>query len=572
MLLLILLVATVVATLIVNRGLTKGRLGRSEWFMDRKGMAIALLGVFLFGVFLFINSVSNSNTFLVRSSKMMGEFAWQIAAIFTSMLIRLDRRQNRCTMKAYLPTLILAFLIIYLRIIFIPNSVIRLVFPAMLLIFTVWQFWVNVKMFSGVDRRDRILLWASAAVMTVATLISWAGVVMGSLMLLIAWMFLLSFLESILAFDELLGRYYNRYIKQRKSEYRMKNPMMPLSLTKGAYIEVTWLYDLLKTSVIPLLIVWSFPAAIFMACKVFNFTKVAEGIFYSPFIQISNESKDGFHLSLFMIILIVGLFYVFRYLVYATKAFYRSWKTQAAIRKLGENVVFKETDINFNLADNVFTLLLWGIYILIVFLMLRIPASGLALVSTGLATGIGFAMKDILNNFFYGIQLMGGRVRVGDTVECDGIRGTVVGLSYQTTKLEAFDGSILFFTNSALFSKNFKNLTRNNVYQIITLDVGVKYGTDIEKARQVILDALDPLMVKDKYGRDVVDKRQGVMVRLQEFGDSSVNLQVRMSITVDSFGVFQARAREAIYNAFNANGIEIPFPQQDLYIKEAPKD
>ena len=167
---------------------------------------------------------------------------------------------------------------------------------------------------------------------------------------------------------------------------------------------------------------------------------------------------------------------------------------------------------------------------------------------------------------------MGGRVRVGDTVECDGIRGTVVGLSYQTTKLEAFDGSILFFTNSALFSKNFKNLTRNNVYQIITLDVGVKYGTDIEKARQVILDALDPLMVKDKYGRDVVDKRQGVMVRLQEFGDSSVNLQVRMSITVDSFGVFQARAREAIYNAFNANGIEIPFPQQDLYIKEAPKD
>ena len=571
MLLLILLVATVVATLIVNRGLTKGRLGRSEWFMDRKGMAIALLGVFLFGVFLFINSVSNSNTFIVRSSKMMGEFAWQIAAIFTSMLIRLDRRQNRCTMKAYLPTLILAFLIIYLRIIFIPNSVIRLVFPAMLLIFTVWQFWVNVKMFSGVDRRDRILLWASAAVMTVATLISWAGVVMGSLMLLIAWMFLLSFLESILAFDELLGRYYNRYIKQRKSEYRMKNPMMPLSLTKGDYIEVTWLYDLLKTSVIPLLIVWSFPAAIFMACKVFNFTKVAEGIFYSPFIQISNESKEGFHLSLFMIILIVGLFYVFRYLVYATKAFYRSWKTQAAIRKLGENVVFKETDINFNLVDNVFTLLLWGIYILIVFLMLRIPASGLALVSTGLATGIGFAMKDILNNFFYGIQLMGGRVRVGDTVECDGIRGTVVGLSYQTTKLEAFDGSILFFTNSALFSKNFKNLTRNNVYQIITLDVGVKYGTDIEKARQVILDALDPLMVKDKYGRDVVDKRQGVMVRLQEFGDSSVNLQVRMSITVDSFGVFQARAREAIYNAFNANGIEIPFPQQDLYIKEAPK-
>ena len=133
-------------------------------------------------------------------------------------------------------------------------------------------------------------------------------------------------------------------------------------------------------------------------------------------------------------------------------------------------------------------------------------------------------MKDILNNFFYGVQLMSGRVRVGDIVECDGIRGTVVGLSYQSTQIEAIDGSIIFFTNSALFSKNFKNLTRNNSYQLVTFTVGVKYGTDVEKARDVILEALKPLLVTDKYGREVVDQKKGITVRVANFGDSSVDL------------------------------------------------
>ena len=567
MLLFILLIATFISTLIVNKGLMRGRMGQSEWLVERKGLCIALLGVLIFALFLLINSAISRNTFIVRSSNMMQEFAWLIAAIFTSMLIRLDKRQIQCTLKAYLPTLIMAFIIIYLRSIFIPNSVIRLVFPALLLLFTVWQFAVNFKMLDEVDRRDRILLWASATAMTVATLISWAGVVMGSLMLLIAWMFLLSMLESIVAISEMLARYYEKHIKKRKSEYRLKHPSMPLSSARGAYIEITWLYDFLDMTVIPLLTVCSFPLAVFLACNVFNFTKVAEDIFFTPFVKL----EDGFQVSLSKIIYVISLFYTFRYIVYAAKAFFRSMKTKAAVRKLGEDVVFKETDINFNLANNIITLVGWGLYVLIVFLMLKIPSSGLALVSTGLATGIGFAMKDILNNFFYGIQLMSGRVRVGDIVECDGIRGTVVGLSYQTTQIEALDSSIMFFTNSTLFNKNFKNLTRNNSYQLVTFTVGVRYGTDVEKARKVILEALSGLMHKDKYGREVVDRKRDITVRVENFSDSSVDIKILLYTTVETFLSFPAQAREAIYNAFNENGIEIPFPQVDVHVKDIPE-
>jgi small-conductance mechanosensitive channel len=573
MLLFVLGLAMVAGTLIVNKGVKRSRMGKTEWFQQHKGMIIALLGVFLFGVFLFISGRVSSNTFIVRSTKMMGEFAWLIAAIFVSMLIRLDKSQIRNTLVSYLPTLIMAFIVIYFRIIFIPNSVINLLFPGLLLLATIWQFWVNSRKYPNEDRGDSILLWISAVVMAIATILSWAGVVMGSLLLLIWWIFQLAMLETLIAIFELLKRYYDSHVKKRMAEYRNNNPNMPLPANvKGSFIRVTWLDDLLKMTVMPLLDIWSFPAAVFMACSVFNFNTVAEDFFFTPFIKAGSEaSGGGVTMSLFHIILIVSLYFVFRYLVYAGKAFYRAWKTSEAVRKLGENVMFKETDINFNLANNIITLLLWGIYVIIIFLMLKIPASGLALITTGLATGMGFAMKDILNNFFYGIQLMGGRVRVGDVVECDGIRGTVVGLSYQTTQIEGVDSSIMFFTNSALFNKNFKNLTRNNSYQLISFKVGVKYGTDVEQARQIIVDAITPLMVKDKYGRDVVDKRFGVMVRVNDFADSSVVLNILVKVTVETYASFPAKAKEAVYKAFNENGIEIPFPQQDVYIKEVPE-
>ena len=60
------------------------------------------------------------------------------------------------------------------------------------------------------------------------------------------------------------------------------------------------------------------------------------------------------------------------------------------------------------------------------------------------------------------------------------------------------------------------------------------------------------------------------MVRVDDFADSSGNLRVLMHTTVENYAAIAAQAREAIYNAFNENGIEIPFPQQDIYIKEQP--
>ena len=566
--LMVMLFAIVLANLLARITVRWVPYFKTEFFQQHRGMMTTLIGLVLFAIVLLVtNATAEVNSFRVLASRMMGEFTMLLASIFLSLLIRMKtREQTRSAILAYLPTLLMAFQLIFCRIIFIPNSVLNVSFPPLLLVFSIWQLVVNIRRTSKVPRADRVLLWISFLVMVTCAILSWKGFLMMSVLILIWWFFQLMLLQGITAVSIMLDRYHENHVIGLKAKYREKHPRLPLSNRKGAFIEVTWLYDLLKMMVLPLLAIWSFPLAILLATKVFNLTGAASDVFFKPFLNVENVV----HLSLFKLVMVLSLFFVFRFLVYLCKSFYRVLKARSVLRKLGENGILKETDINFNLADNVIALVLWGIYVITAFIMLKIPTSALAIISTGLATGIGFAMKDVLNNFFYGVQLMSGRVRVGDTIECDGVRGKVENLSYQSTQVASEDGSMIVFTNTALFNQNFKNLTRNNHYEMINFSVGVRYGTDIEKARQVILDALQPLLVKDRYGRDVVDMKKGISIRLRNFGESSIEMQVLLFSTVETHYSFAAAAKEAIYKAFDANGIAIPFPQREVYLKEAP--
>ena len=88
--------------------------------------------------------------------------------------------------------------------------------------------------------------------------------------------------------------------------------------------------------------------------------------------------------------------------------------------------------------------------------------------------------------------------------------------------------------------------------------MGVAYGTDVEKARTLIKEALMKL--------DCVYKRRGVNVVVKEFGDNSVNLKVMAWIPVQTQYVDDGRLKECVYNTLNENGISIPFPQRDVHI------
>lgn len=120
----------------------------------------------------------------------------------------------------------------------------------------------------------------------------------------------------------------------------------------------------------------------------------------------------------------------------------------------------------------------------------------LVVISGGLSTGVGFASKDILENIYYGISLMTGRVKVGDYIECDGTRGRVSSISYTSTMLDTIDGSVIAFQNSQLFTKNYKNLTRNHGYELAIIPVGIAYGSNIKEVKEMLIDAINQLIMR----------------------------------------------------------------------------
>ena len=543
----------------------KKRVGRfkTQGFISRQFAFILLAAVILFVLIIVVAGLSPKigTHFYLMASTLLVEFSLLLIAVLTSMLIRFTGAQIDNGLKLYTPVMMLGLLVIAFRIIFIPNSLITLVFPPVLLLFGLWQTSVFHKYSDNVPGTDRSLAIASIVVTVITFILSVLGYVLMGLQLYIWWIFQLTVLHLILAVKELVRKYRRKVVDKRVRAYRI-NHMAEVGNDKGSFFLVTWIYDLFDMVLIPLLILVSIPGCLFFASRVFDFTEICKTALLYPFLD-----TDFITLSMYKVLLAVGLFFVFRYIEYAARSLYRIFRVRGAIAKSGTGLL-RDNEVNLTLANNVIWLLVWGMYVIVTIGLLKIPTKSLNMVITGLAAGLGFAMKDILNNFFYGVQLMSGRLRVGDTLECDGIRGTVDNISYQTTTIKAIDGSLIAFPNSTLFSKTFKNLTKSDSYEYVALPVGVAYGTDVDKARKVLLKALKPLCRPDKFGRDTVKPSYGIQVTVNGFGDSSVDLMVKQYVLVDLRYAYVAKANELIYKSLAENGIEIPFPQRDVHIKE----
>ena len=540
---------------------------QTESFRQRSPMATLLSGVVIFAVTVMIATLFVKQNFFQVASGLLLVYAWLLAAILVSMIVRIPSQHIREVSKIYLPVALMGLIVISFRIIFIPNRLVNLIFPPLMLGFTLWQYVICKKVSHNREARgDMVYGWITFAVMLATTVMAWMGYVLLGIQVFIWWLFQLTAIETITALYVLVKKHENKYLIKRKLEYKRDHTIYEPD-RKDAYIAVTWLYDLIRQAILPIAGVLSIPVCFRLAANVFDLGEICNDIFFKPFFNLSD--KDGnaiLHLSLYKIVLVTALFFLFRYISYLLKAFWRRVRFERLARKENKTYIHAN-EINFTLADNVIGFLVWGTYVVITIILLRIPMGALSLVAAGLATGLGLAMKDILNNFIYGIQLMSGRLRVGDYIECDGIRGKVTSISYQTTQIQTLEDTLIAFTNTTLFNKNFKNLTRGSAYEYLKITVGVKYGTDVDKVRTLLLDASQQLMIRDKYNRPIVDPKRGITVTLDAFGDSSVNIALKQFVLVEERYGYIARAQELIYNTLGENGIEIPFPQRDVWIK-----
>lgn len=515
----------IVITQLMKHGMFENR---KESFMAKRPCLIMAMTVVTFAFILGIVRMAVTQNFVIMASQLLVEYSWLVGVILISILLRVDNDKIKNTFRIYSPLMLVGFIVIVFRIILIPNDLVNLIFPPVLLLCALWQWNVIGRKHNQVLRTDKTYAFISLAVFGVSTIFAWTGFTLLAVQLIIWWTMQLTCVLTITCCEGWLSVYAKRKKLADKA------------------ITDKWLYRFIYKVLLPISGVLSFIISIYWAADVFNMSDTTWEIFNKDYIKTSN-----FTASLFSISEVACLYFLFNYINITSVDFMRHHFEKADPRSAASKIV---------MFKNVMQVIIWGIWLMIALNVFQVGKSWLLAIFAGLSTGLGFASKDILENIYYGISLMMGRVKVGDYIICDGTRGKVSSISYTSTMLEATDGSVIAFQNSQLFSKNYKNMTKNHGYELDILEVGIAYGSNVKEVKQILIDALMKL--------DCIYQDKGVKVLLKSFDDSCITLRIVVWVNVLTQAIDDATIMECIYDTLNDHNIEIPFPQREITIKQ----
>ena len=515
----------IVITQLMKHGMFENR---KESFMAKRPCLIMAMTVVTFAIILGIVRMVVTQNFVIMASQLLVEYSWLVGVILVSILLRVDNDKIKNTFRIYSPLMLVGFIVIVFRIILIPNDLVNLIFPPVLLLCALWQWNVIGRKHNQVLRTDKTYAFISLAVFGVSTIFAWTGFTLLAVQLIIWWTMQLTCVLTITCCEGWLSVYAKRKKLADKA------------------ITDKWLYRFIYKVLLPISGVLSFIISIYWAADVFNMSDTTWEIFNKDYIKTSN-----FTASLFSISEVACLYFLFIYINITSVDFMRHHFEKADPTSAASKIV---------MFKNVMQVIIWGIWLMIALNVFQVGKSWLLAIFAGLSTGLGFASKDILENIYYGVSLMMGRVKVGDYIICDGTRGKVSSISYTSTMLEATDGSVIAFQNSQLFSKNYKNMTKNHGYELDILEVGIAYGSNVKEVKQILIDALMKL--------DCIYQEKGVKVLLKSFDDSCITLRIVVWVNVLTQAIDDATIMECIYNTLNEHNIEIPFPQREITIKQ----
>ena len=502
---------------------------RTKEFMKKRTCITMATTTITFAVILGLTITLTDQNFIVMASNLLVEFAWLLGVVLISLLLRVNGDQITSAFRVYTPLLAVCFLVIAFRIVLIPSELVNIIFPPVLLICALWQWNVIGRHNQNIPRWDMFYSYISLLVFIISVVCSWVGYTLMAVQILIWWMMQLACILTITCVSQ--------YIKL----YGVRHHFDEKPITK------TWAYHLAYQVLLPILGVGSVMISIWWAADVFNLSDLCWKIFKTNFIDLSNLK-----LSILSLSMVINLWFAFSYVNRTVLKFMRMQyeikdpSTAASREVMGRNVI---------------QVIVWGAWFLITMTILGISMEWLLVVTGGLSTGIGFASKDIIENIYYGISLMTGRIKVGDMIQVDGTMGKVTSISYVSTVVESVYGEIITFQNSQLFAKNYKNLTRNHGYVLQVIPYGVAYGTNLQQAMTLVDEAVNNLHHK------WTDHRKKARSVVGELGDSSINFKLFIWAEATKKSDVISDVLRTIYDTLNQHGIEIPFPQQDVHIK-----
>ena len=502
---------------------------KTKEFMDKQAAIIMATTTITFAIIQGLLINRSEQNFVIMASTLLVEYAWLLGVILISLLLRVKGNQIGSAFRIYAPLIGIGFIVIGCRIILIPNELVNLILPPILLLCAIWQWVVIRRHNQNIPKSDIFYTYVSLIVFIASVISSWAGYTLLAVQLLIWWIMQLTCILTITC----ISQYLKLYAKRKHFE---KKP-----------ITQTWAHTLVEKVLMPALSINSIMLSIYWAAKVFNLSELCWQIFKYNFIDLENLQVSILKLSM-----VITIWFLFRYIVHTVLALLRqhyqdSDPTTAASKEV--------------MSKNVIQVLIWGIWLMISLSVFHISVAWLLAISGGLSTGIGFASKDIIENIYYGASLMAGRIKVGDWIQVDGTMGKVASISYTSTVVESLYGEVITFQNAQLFTKNYKNLTRNHGYVLAVVPFGVAYGSNLKQVTTVVEDALNNMH------HQWMDQSKQVKCVVSEMGDSSVNFNLFVWADAPKKSYVVSDVLKCVYDTLNQNHIEIPFPQQDIHIK-----
>ena len=192
-----------------------------------------------------------------------------------------------------------------------------------------------------------------------------------------------------------------------------------------------------------------------------------------------------------------------------------------------------------------------------------IDFKNLAIIAGALSVGIGFGLQNIVNNFVSGLILLFERpIRRGDWIRVGQAEGYVRDISIRSTTIQAFDGSDVIVPNSEIISGQVVNMTLTDNYGRIAIPVSVAYGTDTEQVVKILKQAAEahPAVLTN-------DPSMRIVVNFINFGENALNFELRCFIRdIVGRGSVISELNQSINQAFQTNGIEMPFPQRTVHL------
>jgi potassium-dependent mechanosensitive channel len=191
-----------------------------------------------------------------------------------------------------------------------------------------------------------------------------------------------------------------------------------------------------------------------------------------------------------------------------------------------------------------------------------VDLSNLAIVAGALSVGIGFGLQNIVNNFVSGLILLVERpIKVGDVVSVNNREGQVKRISVRATEIETAKRASIIIPNSEILSSAVTNMTHRDAVSRVEIILGVAYGSDTAKVRDTLLACTE--------GDYRILRHPAPQVLFRNFGDSALEFELRCFVgTLGDTLWVPSDLRFAIDKAFREKGIEMPFPQREVRIKD----